>query len=491
MPKTIAQFIILCTPGRFGTSTTGVYPKTVDDALSIARLVEPSCQCTIPGRFSLQVEVELGSPTWELVTQRIFALYGWKPWTATSFLPRDEERARKFFGVEFLRTYTMPELGHADHLLLFAASKTLLELGHCNFAGSNLIAKGPPSRKLLFGGLGGIRLPGVAPTLREAILKEDFFGMDFQPIDNSGGCFVLNSSVTIPRCELPVVNGRGLPTDPLATEEPFSGSHLDDGPFRPIELRYKCEVKAMLDGVDVARTYEVVGHHKSFLSPMLVVSQRFWRFLLRHGEEKGVFSPVRFIDESGEFLESTLKHGSEKIASGPASTGSSAGPLVVGHTKPSPAAPGGKKSPPDYTYLNAILKAAKACGQRGSRATDPLPEDWPEWYQQLARKVPVGGLCVYARVEGESLPLEAEFFTPEQYQDYLEDEEDYWAGEFVDRGLVPIARSDGGGAWLIDKDGTEDSPVDYLNHTAATIGEAFPSFRDFVAALTMEYSTGE
>lgn len=104
----------------------------------------------------------------------------------------------------------------------------------------------------------------------------------------------LRSSITMPKCLTPIVDGRYIEITTLPEAEVQSRDWYDGG-YRPPEMTFRRHEVEALGQFDVALTQEVVGGFPRWYHPEVIVSQRFRQVLLKMKNTSVGFNPVHLV----------------------------------------------------------------------------------------------------------------------------------------------------------------------------------------------------
>ena len=209
----------------------------------------------------------------------------------------------RYFFQSLRREYTSAELENAPFLSLYGTKRMAKmgpreDFGPLQVIGDKLLEEPKP-----FGRLDPYVVRGMNNWLKEELTKRNLRGFAVREIE------ILNrkpqhqaiwepwSTVTMPRCCLPLYDDWGEPCGPELTKN--RGCHYECGPYMSEEKVFlRSEVEA-LGEFDIAVCQEHVGMGNNDRFPPIVVSQRF-RQVLKELKVSGVaYAPV-WLKEPGE-----------------------------------------------------------------------------------------------------------------------------------------------------------------------------------------------
>lgn len=254
------------------------------------------------GRRGWVYSFEFGDPDLPIFIREIHSFTGNfpTPWKLPRAASRDD-----YYIVSLRREYASADLDKAPYVALFATRRLAKMAPRRDFGPLQVVGNKMLEKPKAFGRLDPYVVRGMNTWLKEELTKRNLKGFAVREIE------ILNrkpqhqaiwepwSSVTMPRCCLPLVDSWGEPCGPELSNT--RGCHYECGPYMPEEKVFlRSEVEA-LGGFDIAVCQEHVGNGNNDRFPPLVVSQRF-RQVLKELKVPGVaYAPV-WLKEPGEPL---------------------------------------------------------------------------------------------------------------------------------------------------------------------------------------------
>jgi hypothetical protein len=154
--------------------------------------------------------------------------------------------------------------------------------------------------KLVFGNVEHTRVFYANEEGRAHLDHQKLNGIAWEPVvfDHSEKAakelFRLRSSIMMPKCLTPIVDGRNIDITTLPEAEVHSRDWYDRG-YRPPEMSFRRSDVEALGKFDVALTQEVVGGSPRWYHPEVIVSQRFRQVLLKMKNTSVGFNPVHLV----------------------------------------------------------------------------------------------------------------------------------------------------------------------------------------------------
>ena len=278
---------------KFGPNSLGIVASSPEDVSFFSR------ESGIPfvglgDNRSLKVDELEGAPRLRKLLDAIESKYGFIP-SSRKIVPID--RRDYVFGVEKIREYDEKDLELAD----------LLHISHVKdiigkyLRGTDedveeeryLVAENSRKRDVPFGLLSPFLAIAVSGEFKANIEQKGLLGVEFEPVIHGKEIWKLSSSLIMPRCLTPLVNGQGESVEPNQWNGKWSDIFFDDGGYEPPELCYRYDDLKRMGRFDLAVTAERTGGYKPMAFRRLVVSQRFRR-VLDSMEIYGIrYTPVR------------------------------------------------------------------------------------------------------------------------------------------------------------------------------------------------------
>lgn len=259
---------------------------------------------TLPrGRRSWVFSFTVGDAKLRPMVELIKAATGRTP-TPWRLLKSQENQGNHYF-VRLRREYTPADLDKAPLLCLFstqwlAKSAPRDHVGPLQVMGDKMLEKPKP-----FGRLDPYEARVMNTWLVEELKKRNLNGFTVKDVEILGRkskhqpIWEPWSTVTMPRCCLPMVNSWGEPCGPADFNN--RGCHHECGPYAPEELVFQRSEVDALGEFDIAVCQEYVGMGNNDRFSPIVVSQRF-RQILKELKVTGVaYAPV-WLKDPGEPL---------------------------------------------------------------------------------------------------------------------------------------------------------------------------------------------
>jgi len=246
----------------------------------------------------LRVKEDENSPKLKTIIEEIEKRYSLVP--ATRMPVPAEDRDRKF-GVRKRRTYTRKEIVSAELLCLYDLKRPIAEHaeGNAEQVANEIyvVEPGSVNPKVPIGFLSPFGRVAVSNDLKLKLEKSKLETLTFDPIVNGDGIWKLSSSITLPRCLLPLVRGDGQIVD--EGDDPsgrVSWRYYDDEGYVPPELSFDRSEVTGLRAFDIANAAERVGDVPFRSNRLLIVSQHFRETLEAIKVRSVNFVPVNLVD---------------------------------------------------------------------------------------------------------------------------------------------------------------------------------------------------
>lgn len=250
-------------------------------------------------RRKIEVKEAEGSERLAKLLEAIKEKYGFKP-SATKIVP--EVDRSHVFGLTKHRKHTPAEIDSAELLHISLAKKMIAEW--CELTNEQVnaeafaVEKRKQQAKVPFGFISPFLAIAVNDALKFDLKREGLLGLEFERVINSKHLWKLASSVVMPRCQLPLIDGQGNVVKADEWSGKWSDKYYDDAGYEPPELSYqKCELSRLGD-FDIAITAERTGGYKKTSFRRLVVSQKFRATLDKLGVKGISYTPVRMDGEN-------------------------------------------------------------------------------------------------------------------------------------------------------------------------------------------------
>lgn len=208
-----------------------------------------------------------------------------------------ESERGKVFDVSKLRKYSKKEIQICDYLCISFTEKIIAE----HLWGSEediekeryLVQNHKKKTSVLMGCLSPFPAIAVSGELKLDLEQAGLIGLTFEPVINGDDIWKPTSSIMMPQCLLPLVDGSGAIVGADDWPDKWSDKYYDDGGYEPPEMRYNKEEIGQLEPFDFAITAERTGGIKATSFRRYVVSQRF-KNCLDKLKVRGVrYTPVR------------------------------------------------------------------------------------------------------------------------------------------------------------------------------------------------------
>lgn len=189
----------------------------------------------------------------------------------------DAERGR-VFGVIKLRAYSNKEIEICDYLCISNVDRIIakhLRGSEDDIEEERYIVKDHEKKaSVLMGCLSPFPAVAVSGELKLSLEQASLVGLKFEHVINGDDIWKPTSSITMPRCLLPLVDGAGAIVGADNWPDEWSEKYYDDGGYEPPELRYSKDEICQLEPFDFAITAERTGGIKATSFRRYVISQR-------------------------------------------------------------------------------------------------------------------------------------------------------------------------------------------------------------------------
>ena len=201
------------------------------------------------------------------------------------------------FGVHKVREYTPEEIDSCELLYISFVDKTIAvhKWGTPEQieAEQYVVEKHRKKKTVPFGFLTPFPAKAVTGELKDQLENAGLEGVEFEPVVNGDDIWKLWSSLRLPRCQLPLVDGSGAEVEPDVWPK-FGEKFFDDKGYNPPELTYNRNEVEKLGAFDIAMTAERIGGYPHVYR-LHVVSQRFREVLNELKVPAVHYAPVRLI----------------------------------------------------------------------------------------------------------------------------------------------------------------------------------------------------
>ncbi len=296
MPSVTCHFPIIHSPTEgFGARVEGIGAASADDVHAFAQVAGLPVQSD--ERIArLDVALDEESPEFASLIALIAERYGLRP-RAHRVIRADE--SSRVFGVMKLRSYTDAELDECEYLYISFVDNVIAAFTEGTpeqIASEIFVAKNRRKKKSVhFGTLMPFHATAVSGQLKSQLEKAHLKGLDFTPVAGVDDLWKISGKLILPRSEIALQDGTGAVVDADSWPTQWSDKYFDDGGYIPAELTYRERLDSLMQGQDVAATYEKVGVNEARAFRYNVVSQRFRRTMTALGVEKIRYTPVRSL----------------------------------------------------------------------------------------------------------------------------------------------------------------------------------------------------
>ena len=303
MPKTIWSFsIAFDNENSLQTNADGIYAASAEDVDYFGEVSGLHVDSSLSPRFgmmkTLKVSEEESSEALAQLLGAIKERYGYEP--SQSFIWPLSKR-EQWFGVQRDRTYSEEEIQEAELLYFYYATQEIAEQRDPSpqqLVSEIYVGKGPkggPRRP--FGTLTPSHALAVDTGLKQRLEEEELEGLLLdEPVVGAKDTWRLFSSIILPRCRLPLIDGitgeEVVPYD--VWPEKWGDRWYDDCGYRPPELVYEREALQALE-FDIAMTAERTGVNKERAFRWCVVSQKFRSAMIKLKVPGVRYVPVRLV----------------------------------------------------------------------------------------------------------------------------------------------------------------------------------------------------
>lgn len=303
MPQVFWEFSVSYFTGAdHGPTSIGIDAKSAEDVHELGKLSGFDVTgWDRNGQVSRKITVkeQEGSERLLKLLTAIECKYGFKP-SSTRIVP-GPERVR-VFGLTKHREYSLDEIDAAELLHISLAEKMIAEWREPTAEQVDeevfAVEKRKQQTKVPLGFISPFLAIAVNDALKSDLKRVGLLGLEFESVINSEHIWKLTSSIHMPRCQLPLVNGQGEVVEADEWPGKWSDKYYDDSGYEPPELRYNKPEVRQLGDFDIAITAERTGGYKKTSFRRLVVSQKFRTTLDELGVKGVRYTPVRIEDET-------------------------------------------------------------------------------------------------------------------------------------------------------------------------------------------------
>ena len=220
--------------------------------------------------------------------------YGFVPSERSVVPVADRDRV---FGFHKDRKYTAEEIDSCELLYISFVNKIIAEhkwgTPEQIEAEQYVVERHRKKKTVPFGTLMPFHAMAITGELKNQLEDAELKRVEFEPVVNGDDIWKLWSSLRLPRCLLPLVDGSGAEVEPDDWPE-FGEKFFDDEGYSAPELTYNRNEVEKLGGFDIAMTAERIGGYPHVFR-LHVVSQRFREVLKQLKVPAVHYAPVRLI----------------------------------------------------------------------------------------------------------------------------------------------------------------------------------------------------